>query len=1041
MNYKQENELNDMAYRKNIKKLWVLPLLLLVLSMPGCLFDSTGDFDSQLGGDQQAGGEILITINIPGHEIPVTRSIAGKNGEAVVKNVSIVVFEDGGQGYPELLAEFAMGEIVHQSAEDKEGYKVQFKTKLTVNTEATTLAIITNVSPEYVDRISEVGMTKPEFLELLQYTSLGSWNVNPDSYSPIPMYGEKILDDKGVSFGMKITDIPLTRMLARIDVENNDENFELLSVYLLNYNQSGYIAPAWKADDGVLLDPQYKADPMILGEAQVGKDNALEYKYDVSGLFGKIYTFEALKTSGNEGAESHTNAICLVIKGRRKGDTKDNFYRIDFTEGKDANENLPCSSEFNPATVDYMPVYRNHLYHFEISEVNGPGYENLEDAYKSLGIMNNLKTFLHVVDINDITDIVFNGEHFLGIGDFENFNWPGGNAIVSVSTNYAYGWSYKKVDCLGSEDCWLEAAKEGDVNAKNGILHLSAEENYSIKKREAIVYLTAGRLEYQLKVTQYGYSSTLEVTGPLDFNYMGGTHEFTVKSESKVTLSDGKTEIYPVSWYTEFSEDNGKTWKTKAPDWLTEFPLSGDGETEKQIATAVGFDQSNTVDLDDALKAVPYRGTDQSPYDLSTKGGKTLMNTANCYIINGPGHYKLPLVYGNAIKNGSDNKSAYTSITDYDNCLLKFVRHDDKTITGPYLYNQSTQLDVVPHDAVLIWMDAPGLINNIRLTDDKTYLGLEIPASTIAQGNAIVAVRNSAKTILWSWHIWVTPLVDAENPVTDRYVNKENTTYNMMQYNLGWCGKGNATLYGSAPRSVMVRITQIGVSEPLSEIFTVTQKNGYIASSKGNNPFWQWGRKDPMLGSEGNKGINETKNHYTDGYNFITRKDASSIGYSIKNPNIFIYGSSSSKSANNWCTQDYFNLWSMDNPTIVPSSTNESITKTVYDPSPVGFTIPSWKVWDHFTLDGMWEYGRYFYTVYGSTEDQTYFPASGMRSHEDNGNIISVGTAGYYWAAFPIRNTTTSYGAMNLAFSQNRKYDDKYVRTCGFSIRCATEKE
>ncbi len=55
--------------------------------------------------------------------------------------------------------------------------------------------------------------------------------------------------------------------------------------------------------------------------------------------------------------------------------------------------------------------------------------------------------------------------------------------------------------------------------------------------------------------------------------------------------------------------------------------------------------------------ATPVVGT----YDLSTKGGTTAMNTANCYIINAPGRYSLPLVYGNAIKNGATNSSAYIS--------------------------------------------------------------------------------------------------------------------------------------------------------------------------------------------------------------------------------------------------------------------------------------------------------------------------------------------------------------------------------------------
>jgi len=35
------------------------------------------------------------------------------------------------------------------------------------------------------------------------------------------------------------------------------------------------------------------------------------------------------------------------------------------------------------------------------------------------------------------------------------------------------------------------------------------------------------------------------------------------------------------------------------------------------------------------------------------------MTTANCYLVHEAGAYKIPLVYGNAIKNGQDNRVAY----------------------------------------------------------------------------------------------------------------------------------------------------------------------------------------------------------------------------------------------------------------------------------------------------------------------------------------------------------------------------------------------
>ena len=49
--------------------------------------------------------------------------------------------------------------------------------------------------------------------------------------------------------------------------------------------------------------------------------------------------------------------------------------------------------------------------------------------------------------------------------------------------------------------------------------------------------------------------------------------------------------------------------------------------------------------------------TDLSLFDIYGNGiAKT---TANCYVVSKPGFYKIPMVYGNALKNGTTNKSAY----------------------------------------------------------------------------------------------------------------------------------------------------------------------------------------------------------------------------------------------------------------------------------------------------------------------------------------------------------------------------------------------
>ena len=104
-----------------------------------------------------------------------------------------------------------------------------------------------------------------------------------------------------------------------------------------------------------------------------------------------------------------------------------------------------------------------------------------------------------------------------------------------------------------------------------------------------------------------------------------------------------------------------------------------------------------------------------NPIDLSMvdnagspRAGRT---TANCYLVHHAGPYKLPLVYGNAIRNGSTNRNAYYT-TQTENTLQNFVNHNDAGIyTGddakdPWIKNHS----ITVAGARLIWQDVQATI-------------------------------------------------------------------------------------------------------------------------------------------------------------------------------------------------------------------------------------------------------------------------------------------------------------------------------------------
>lgn len=198
-----------------------------------------------------------------------------------------------------------------------------------------------------------------------------------------------------------------------------------------------------------------------------------------------------------------------------------------------------------------------------------------------------------------------------------------------------------------------------------------------------------------------------------------------------------------MTWTTEFVEDDGNGgYKVIArPNWLKAFIENGNGSTAatKYTATVAAQQGITSNPHNDALQAAPpVNGI----YDLSTTGGTTVMRTANCYVINAPGTYSLPLVYGNAIDyavcptNGK-NISAYTSQSNLTHVLKNFVNHLDMAITDPYIYNN---IGCIPQDAVLVWQDEEELVSSasVRLTDDDSngtfdHLQFEVPEKTFGR--------------------------------------------------------------------------------------------------------------------------------------------------------------------------------------------------------------------------------------------------------------------------------------------------------------------
>jgi hypothetical protein len=379
------------------------------------------------------------------------------------------------------------------------------------------------------------------------------------------------------------------------------------------------------------------------------------------------------------------------------------------------------------------------------------------------------------------------------------------------------------------------------------------------------------------------------------------------------------------------------------------------------------------------------------------------MTTANCYMVHDAGDYKIPLVYGNAIKNGNANSTSYAGVSGQ---LYPFVNHAGTGINGPWITKSTSGtgvnkgMGVTVNGAELLWQDASGLILAVGIDGD--YLTFTVPAAASSKaGNALIAAK-SGSTIVWSWHIWVT----TETLASTTSIATGSHTYRVAPVNLGWVPTGGGG------------------------------KQGYC-------PYYQWGRKDPFIPAAA---YNSTTNHtvYNISNSSVTgltyqASTAATIADNIKNPTTHYYNSSNYGP----CNTTYYNMWDAQN-----ASTNNVATatkKTIYDPCPPGFCVPTGNLWYYFggnanptgmnsRSDSNWDStnkGK-TWTLNGAS---IYFPAAGFRDMSLT-SLSNVGSRGYYWSATP---DGADYGR-GLGFHPGYWNWNNYYRAFGFSVRPVAEE-
>ena len=304
---------------------------------------------------------------------------------------------------------------------------------------------------------------------------------------------------------------------------------------------------------------------------------------------------------------------------------------------------------------------------------------------------------------------------------------------------------------------------------------------------------------YKLSEKNSTWTYTITATDPNAVAYNATQTTYGIESYRQVNGTK-----QPVAWkVVEYSVDNGNTWSTTKPSWLKSLSKEqGNGGTTAEQGTAtLGTDIVDLVaERNKGLQNAAPLGTAAAPYNLSNEtGAAAVQNTANSYLISAPGHYMIPLVYGNAIKNSQTNSSAYISSApatilyfgsptkNTDVILHNFVDHISQKITDPWIEKTNGKAYNGINAAEVTWADE----NNLAIlsgspiyrdVSGNAFVKFEVKKENLKSGNAVISVKKG-DTILWSWHLWFA-LKNALDKI--KVTNFQNKVYEFTNETLGW---------------------------------------------------------------------------------------------------------------------------------------------------------------------------------------------------------------------------------------------------------------
>lgn len=312
--------------------------------------------------------------------------------------------------------------------------------------------------------------------------------------------------------------------------------------------------------------------------------------------------------------------------------------------------------------------------------------------------------------------------------------------------------------------------------------------------------------------------------------------------------------------------------------------------------------------------------------------------------------------------------------------------------------------------ARMLWESDSKVVENVLYADNRISF-----STGNARGNAVIGLFDVTDNCIWSWHIWSADYDPASTAQT--YVSGAV----FMDRNLG---------------AITTDCTQ--------------------PASRGL--YYQWGRKDPFIHPANCTSYEPERVVYTEGFAFNVSYprnagtespyDVMTVEWSIAHPTTFMSDAMYEDweewaSVVDWLYNHHPNLWG--NITTSNSNISKISYKSIYDPCPVGWKVPSPE--DFVRIERVSQSSPYYVTIHYNGNRTTNIPIGGTfvdTRFMNNGQLGRLYTnAPYYmfWGTYGCRYGDISCTSIIFSTGSVPSFIDTtdYYRYAANPIRCIRE--